>query len=201
MVSRGAEDNSARNGVWANIAYKEIVNAADWPFTFTAVTGGADTGQADVPLARKIIFVGDVSGDDTKVPGRKLHRITPAELMDFYGTEDFYEAGPAIFWYYEASAPSGTEQVVSFPSSGTLFVRYQMRATTLSGSDVPIFHADYHYLIVDRAMVEVLKDNHEWDEARTAMQFYKQQLAEMQRDLLGYAREGTYIDAGSPGDG
>jgi hypothetical protein len=200
LVARGAEDNSARNGVWVNNAYKEIVNAYDWPFTYTAVTGDSGAGTADTPYLRKAILVGDISDDELVTPGRPLSKITLAELSDVYEVEDANPTGRPEFWYLEASSP-GDEQIVAYPPSGTLFVRYHRFAATLTGSDVPMFRDDYHYLIVDRAMVEVKKDNNEYDAAEQVLRFYERGLARMAKELQVYSREGSYVQVPNPTDG
>lgn len=195
MVARGAEDNATRNGVWANLAYKEIVNARDWPFTETFVAGSANAGFVTIADFRKAGWVGDTSQTGT-IPGLRLHRTT-YDAIGRDGGEEVAVAGSPEFWWYRASDTS----VRAYPFGGTLYVRYYKRATALTGVQEPIFLSDYHYLIVDRAMVEVLKDNQQYQEAGLALQLFERGLAKMAEEYGVDSVEHDYIDAGTPYDG
>lgn len=193
LVNRGAEGDTTRNGQWINLAYRRIINAFSWPFTEAEVTGSAGAGTATVADFRKALVV----SDKTTTPGRPLHKITLPELVEDMKVEDVALTGTPQFWYYD-----GINSIIkTYPLGGTIYVRYNKRVPVLSGANSPIFLDEYHLLIVDRAMVEVYKDNDELATAAQAMQDYRLGLAEMASDYEVDSREGSYIQVGEPYDG
>lgn len=195
LVARGAEDNDTRNGVWINHAYKEIVNGKDWPFTETFVAGVAGTGFVTITDFRKAGWVGDI-GPTGDLPGRRLYHTT-YDAIARDGGEEIDVAGTPEFWWYRDSDTT----IRSYPFGSTLYVRYYKRPTSLFVDNEPIFDEAYHYLIVDRAYVEVLKDNQQFQEAGLALQLYERGLAKMAEEYGVDSNEHDYIDVGTPYDG
>lgn len=196
LTSRGAENDATRNGRWINQAYREIINAYDWPFTETSTTGTAGAGFVSVPSLRKVIVVGDILGA-SGTPGRRLSKATFAELSEDMEIENIGDTGSPEFWWYDAVAG----QIKSYPLGGTIYARYHQRINELTGTDTPIFDEEYHLLIAERAMVEVYKDLHDYEEAAAVRQEYLYGLALMAKDHQVYSRESSYIQATNPYDG
>lgn len=194
MVARGAENNPTRNGVWINLAYHEIVNSKDWPFTEAFETGAAGTGIVEVPLFRKAKFVGDVSSGD--IPGRRLHK-AKFEVLARDGVININDTGTPEYWWLQQNPTA----IVGYPAGGTIFVHYTARVADLTGTNEPVFDPAYHYLIVDRAMVEVLKDNDEDDEAVKKLQLFERGLAKMAEEYGVDSIEHGYIEVIDPYDG
>jgi hypothetical protein len=197
LVARGAENNPTRNGRWINLAYREIANAYDWPFTEVTATGTAGTGIVAVADVRKVHVVGDISAAPTKVPGRKLDRITFDELSEDLHIEDVAQTGIPEFWWLD----SADTTIKGHPLGGTIYVRYQKRLAELTGVDVPAFNAEYHLLIVERAMSDVYADIPEDDASARALQRYERGLLKMASDYQVNSREHSYIQVGEPYDG
>jgi hypothetical protein len=196
MTARGSEASSARNGVWANVAYRMILNAHDWPFTVTATTGTVGAGGVAVPTFRKAIVVGDL-GSTALPPGTLLRKITYEELAEDIEAEDIVVAGTPEFWWYDAVAGL----INTYPKGGTIYARYYARSAPLSGVNEPAFDEEYHNLVVDRAMVEVYKDSSEFEAATALLNQYYVDLAAMARDYQVYSREHGYIQVPDAYDG
>jgi len=196
MAARGSEAGATRNGVWANVAYRMILNAHDWPFTVTTATGTAGAGSVAVSTFRKAIVVGDVE-DSALPPGNRLHKITFEEVAEDLEGQDIAVAGTPEFWWYDAVAGS----IKTYPLGGTIYARYYQRLAPLTGVQEPVFDEEYHNLIVDRAMVEVHKDSSEFDVATAALNQYYVDLAAMARDYQVYSREHGYIQVPDAYDG
>lgn len=197
IIARGAQNDATRNGRWLNLAYHEIANAYDWPFTEVTATGASGAGVVAVADVRKVIVVGDVSGTGGLVPGRKLRKITFTELAEEFDIENVAQAGTSEYWWHDPTAG----QIKTYPLGGTIYVRYYKRLVDLSGSLVPVFDAEYHNLIVDRAMVEVYKDTPEFDLVQPQLQDYLVRLGRMAQDYQVLSREHSYIQVVNPYDG
>lgn len=194
LVARGAENDDDRAGFWINIAYRKIINAQDWPFTEIVTIGTSGAGLVAITDVRKIITVGDVS-DGGSGPGRRLKRISFPELVEDLGVEDVGETGTPEYWWMASGS------ILAYPLGGTIFVRYHKRVPELTGVTEPIFDAEYHPLIVDRAMVEVYKDADEFAAAKEALNQYYIDLAEMTKDYQVFSREHGYIQVHDATDG
>lgn len=198
MVARGAENNSTRNGRWANLAYREIGNAYDWPFTEATATGAAGAGFVAVTNLRKVIVVGDVSQASAgATPGRRLQKAAFEELSEDLDVENVAQAGTPDFWWYDATAG----RINGYPLGGTIYVRYRQRLDELSGVQTPVFDEEYHLAIVDRGMVEVYNDTDEFEKSTAMLQQYERRVARMAQDYQVIAREHSYIQVGIPYDG
>lgn len=192
--SRGAEDVVARTESWVNFAYRKIVNAYEWPFTIEEATGTAGAGTVTISDFRRAIVVGDIS-DGSEAPGRRLKKITYEEIAEDIQAEDITTTGTPEFWWLDGDV------IKTFPSGGTVFVRYHKRVAPLSGVQEPIFDEEYHQLIVDRAMVEVYKDTEEFKAASALLSDYFANLVDMAKDYQVYSREHSYIQHPNPYDG
>jgi hypothetical protein len=197
LVSRGATADPTRNGRWLNLAYREIGNAYDWPFTEASATGSAGTGVVAVADFRKAIVVGNILPTGGTLPGDRLHKITYAELTEDLGVDSISQAGTPEFWWYD---PSVT-QIKAYPLGGTVYARYYKRLSELSGAQTPAFDAEYHNLIVDRAMMEVYKDTPEFELVNALEQSYLGRLGRMASDYQVTSREHGYIQVVDPRDG
>lgn len=195
LVARGAEDNDTRNGRRINKAYRRILNAYDWPFTLTTATGSSGAGAVTITDLRKVILVGDVS--DGTVPGRRLKKISYEELVEDVGVEDISVTGTPEFWWYDAVGTA----INTYPVGGTVYARYYKRVDQMTDPDSPIFDEEYHDLIVDRAMIEVYKDNDEFQKAREEQAEFLTSLGAMASDYQIYSREHGYIQVLDPRDG
>lgn len=196
LISRGAESDTTRNEQWLNLAYKEIWNAYGWPFAEAEVTGAGGAGLVTTPTDfRQAIYVTDKSGGTP--PGRPLDFITMAELQEDYKIEDLSKTAQAEFWYID----NVLGQIKAYPLGGTIYMRYYKRAATITGGGSPLIPADYHMLIIDRALVEVYKDNDEQAQGEKQLAFYDRQLLQMARDFQVVSRATSYIQVGTPYDG
>lgn len=197
LIARGAEgSDSARLITWINLAYHEIVNAYDWPFTEVEATGTANAGFVAVTDFRKAQFVTNKAVGTT--PGAPLNKILYPELIEDLGVQDIASTGTPSYWWYDGV----TSRINTFPVGGTVFTRYQKRPVDLAvGADVPIIPTEYQYLIVDRAMVEAYKDNDEFSSAGQAYGLYKVQLLQMARDIGVLSRAPGYVQVSDPQDG
>lgn len=187
VVNRGAQNNTGRLSLFINAAYKKIVNGDDWPFTLADATGSAGAGFVALTSStfRKIILVTDVQ---SSTPGRPLTRTTLDELVD-YGDVDATLTGTPDLWYYDAVAA----QVKAFPVGGTVKVRYHQRVADLSGANAPVFHADYHYIVVKQAVVYVYEDRDNLQAAATLQSDVDRDLAAMREDYQINARDHLFI--------
>lgn len=187
MTARGAENDSTRNGRWLNRAYREIINRTDLPLARTTVVGSAGAGSVSVPSLRKVIAVFDTTGSRF----RPLDRITFEDLTTdpMMLVEDIASTGTPQYWYYDGS----TGVISTWPVGGTITAMIYKRVDELTGPDTPVFDEEYHLLIVDRAMVEVYKDNDEQDHASAAMQDFERALGLMIRDYMVNSREHDYV--------
>lgn len=193
MVQRGAEDNSSRNLAWANLAYHEIINAYEWPFTEAEATGTVGAGTVSVSDFRKAMIV----ADKTTTPGRALRQILVSELVEDFYIENLAESGTPEFWYFDGL----TSTIKSWPLGGTIYTRYHKRVADAVGGDTPIFLSEYHNLIVEGAMVYVYADNDEQAQANTQYGKFLQGLGRMADDYGVVSRAPSYIQVGEPYDG
>lgn len=199
LVARGAENDATRNGRFINRAYHEIVNRYEWPFLIATNTGAAGAGVAPLGTFRKILLVADVSGFTGNGPGRKLQKITFEELTEdpLLMVENVDRTGTPVFWYVDFQ----NSQIKTYPVGGTILARMVTRASDMTAvGDTPIFSDEYSLLIIDRAMVEVYKDNAEYESAAATMQNFERSLALMANDFMLDAREPSYIQV-NPFDG
>ena len=195
LVARGAQDDDTRNGRWINLAYQDIVNGTDWPFTVAEATGTTGAGTVVVSDVRKVIAVGDVSNGTT--PGTLLQRISYDELASDQFVENIAQTGTPQFWWLDETS----DTIKAYPVGGTIFVRYFQRLSDLSGTALPAFDAAYHNLIVDRAMVEVYLDDDQFDAAAALQQKVDRGVAAMIQHYERFAKEPTFIQVVDPYDG
>lgn len=196
LVARGAEVDTTRNEQFLNLAYKELWNAYEWPFSLAEVTGSAGAGFVTEPSDfRKASYVTDKSGGT--VPGRPLDQINMEDLQEDYKFEDFAKTGTPEFWYRDPLLA----RIVTYPVGGTVYMRYWKRAATTTGATSMLVPAEYHMLIVDRALVEVYKDNDEQANAEKQLAFFDRQRLQMADDFGLISRATGYINVGTPYDG
>lgn len=193
-VARGAEASETRLDAWLNQAYRRILNAYDWPFTEATTTGAAGTGVVTITDFRKAILVSDSTLNS---PGARLSKITWPELSEDIEAEKFAQTGTPEFWYFDGVA----NQIKTYPLGGTITVRYYKRINPLTAADSPVFDEEYHLDVVDRAMIEVYKDNDEMESAATQAQIVRDNLLQMARDYQVISREVSYIQLPNPYDG
>lgn len=194
LVARGAESDTTRNSAWLNQAYRRIYNAYEWSFTEATVTGTAGAGTATVSDFKRAILVTDST---LYTPGVRLRKITYPELAEDIEAENYAQTGTPEFWYFDGIS----SLIKTYPLGGTITVRYHKRVAVLAAGDSPAFDEEYHLDVVDRAMVEVYKDNDEFQSAATQIQIAKDNLLLMAEDYQVISREPSYIQLKNPYDG
>lgn len=193
LFARGAnylEESSeevARAERWLNQSYQEILSLQSWPFLQAVATGAADGGTVSVPDLRKIRFVTDIEGVPAGIPGRPLDRAIIENLIA--DGLDLGRTGVPEVYYVMAG-----NLVVPYPVGGIIRVDYIKRVSPMSGTDVPLFDAQYHDLIVDRAMVKVYKDSDNMEQAAAVKEEYNEGASSMAEDYMVESREPEYLD-------
>lgn len=175
----------ARAERWLNQAYREILNLHAWPFLQTVATGVTGAGTVSVPDFRKALYV---TADD-----RVLASIRLEELADL--PADLTRTGVPVYWYLDGT------NIKTWPSGGTVVVRYVKRVAPMTGTADPVFDEEYHDLIVDGAMLRAYKDSDNFEAYAALRQVYDGALAQMAEDYLLTSRSTSYIDPGDPYDG
>jgi hypothetical protein len=135
-------------------AYEEICSRYPWSFLEKDASGEAPLVIADV---RQVLYVIDTTRK------ARLQGTDNRWLSNYY--PDLATAtGLPAYWYLDGTTlltyPTGTTQ---------LSVRYIQTPETLADGDEPLIPAEWHYLIVDRAIVDCLKDDDEYEEARALL--------------------------------
>jgi hypothetical protein len=173
----GGTDRAAR---WLNQAYQEILSAQAWPFLQALATGASGTGSVTIPDLRKILAVADVEN------GNPLRRVSLVDLVA--EGEDVTTPGtPTNYWTANGNL------VTAFPLGGTISVAYIKRVSPMSGTDTPLFDAQYHDLIIDRAMVKAYKDSDNFEAAAALMEEFNRGVSSMAEDYMMESRDVQFI--------
>ena len=132
-------------------AYEEICSRYPWAFLEDEVEGEAPLTIADL---RQVLYVIDTT-QKTRLAGAEKRW-----LSNYYADFDTATGSP-VYWYLDGTS------LHAYPAgSGSFKVRYVKKPATLADADEPLVPAEWQYLIVDRAVVDCLKDDDEYEEAR-----------------------------------
>lgn len=172
FFERGFEDlNDAGVGLarakrWLNQAYLEICDYDHWPFLEATQTGTAPLTISDL---RTIIYVTDTT-NDLALPGEDWRTVRDID-------PDLTQTGNPELWYLE-----GTTTLKVWPpnTDASLSVRYlKVPAELSAGTDIPIFAARWHDLIVDGAVVRGYKNKDNFDAASAVRNEWERGMAQM----------------------
>lgn len=167
-------------------AYREICAGRKWPFLETVSEGEPPLEFTDLG---RIITVEAV---DRKV---LLQGVTRHWLLSHYPSLE--DPGPGIYWYLE------DQTLRVFPvDEGTIRVHYFKRPARLAADDEPLIPEEWQYLMVDRAVVDCLKDDDEYEAAGRLRSEVRSGIEEMVTDLMTRNRQNArpIIKTGGVGD-
>jgi len=149
-------------------AYQQICARELWPFLETTKEGNAPLEVADV---RKVMSVRDVTNDVL------LQGVSRNYLVHYYS--DLTDTGKPSYWYLENNT------IKVYPvSTIKLDVRYFKVPAELASEDEPLIPKRFQYLVIDRAIVDCLRNGNDYDEARGLMADYREGLGVMTADLI-----------------
>lgn len=153
VIDRGFDySTSSRIGRYVENAVQGICayRGLAWPFLEVTKTGEAPMEITDL---RKILSVKDTTLESTlRGVGRRWVVDTFGNLTDTGSPEYFYLENKTLNVY-----PVSTNE---------LSVRYTKIPLELGDSDTPVIPSEWHHLVVDRAIVDCLRDDDEYLEAR-----------------------------------
>lgn len=184
-VDRGFDYiSTARIGKFVDRAYQALCSRYPWPFLEETTTG---TGSIEFSDLRRVLSV-TISEESLRgVDRRWLVSVSP----------DLTTTGSAEFWYLEKST------LKVYPvDTATITVRYLKRPAELADGDTPLVPTEWQNLIVNRAIVDCLRDDDEFDEARALRADGEEELREMVHALLNrnYANNEVIVRTGEAGD-
>lgn len=172
LANRGFDYlTSTQQGDYINIGYNALCSVYEWPFleaTSTTLTSGTSLSDLDGVLS---VY------DPTE--GSQLAYRDRRELVSDYGA--LTDTGAPAWWYLE-----GQTTIKTFPvdAARQLTVVYKKVPTALSGgSDTPLIPSQWRRLIVDRAVVEALKEKGSYQEAKFALDVWQTEVDRMVLDL------------------
>lgn len=171
-------NRAGRVGEFINRAYKTICARYDWPFLEEDKEGTAPLVFTDL---RNVLSVTDTGTEET-LDGRGRRW-----LKAFY--PDLTESGTPMYWYLE----NNTLRVFPTSETANIAVRYIKIPEALTGNNSPLIPEEWQYLLVDRAIVDCLKDDDEYQEAQVLKGMYEEGLREMARALLSRDRQGPRV--------
>lgn len=150
-------------------AYQQLCADEPWPFLEATAEG---TGTLEIADLRRILSVTDTT------EGRPLEGVDRRILVD--RSPDLTLTGSPEYFYLEG------DSLVTYPvsASNTIRVRYLRKPAKLGDSDEPLVPEEWQYLLVDRAVVDCLKDDDELDEARKLLEIYAAGVKEMLAALV-----------------
>ena len=157
-----------RIGEFIQRAYGEICSRRSWPFLEGKVE---DSAPFEPELLGRVLSV------QLEADGILLWGATRRWLLRYYS--DLEEEGTPQFWYLEG------DTLRTFPvGDDTLLIHYLRRPAPLADADEPLIPSEWQYLLVDRAVVDCLKDDDEYEQARALRQDVKDGIREMASALL-----------------
>jgi hypothetical protein len=168
-------------------AYEEICSRYAWDFLEAPLE--EDEAPLEIADLAAILFVTDT------VSKVRLRGVTASWLANFYS--DLTESGAAQFWYLDGN----TLRV--FPvSTNKIGGRYKKKPPTMADGDEPLIPSEWQYLIVDRAIVDCLKDDDEYDNARALLGDVNAGIERMASALLHRNRQNSpsLVRSGGPWD-
>lgn len=149
VLARGFDGlTDTRAGVYVNAARAELDRMFLWPWREKSVTGTSPISISDLGTIEAV-----VNTSQSSVP---LSRADYRSLLDLYS--DLTTSGTPCFYY--VAWPSGTPEVVTYPSnSNTIGVQYWRVTPDLTGSQTPASPSECHYTIIDIAVRRAYRDN------------------------------------------
>lgn len=163
-----------------NIAYHEICNADNWPFREaldTSITTVSGTQSYTTPTSINLplgVWLTAVTQPNKLMFVTRKQR----ETMNFSGN-----GRPLYVFRFASSLYLYPTPDAAYP----LVIEYQTKITDLSGdSDVPVFDADFHFLIplLAASMLKKTSGGSDVDEARDLEEQAARGLADMKARLL-----------------
>lgn len=176
--------SSARIGKAIDRAYQAICARYPWAFLEEDATGEGTIAFTDL---RRVL---SVTANEEEIRG-----LDRRSLLSMY--PDLTETGRATWWYLEDST------LKTFPvDTATVAARYIKVPAELADGDSPLIPTEWQYLIVDRAVVDLLKDDDEYTEARALRADVEEGLREMVHALANrdYQSPKTIVRTGSAED-
>lgn len=184
-VDRGYDYvSTARIGSGIERHYQRICSRFPWPFLEDERNGTAPLAVTDL---RRILSVNANEQSIRGVDRRWLAATRP----------DLSETGTAEYWYLEDTT------LKTFPvDTATLTARIIKVPAVLGDSDEPLMPSEWQYLLVDSTVVDLLRDDDEYEEARALRSDVEQGVREMAAALLGRNQQNAelIIRSGQPGD-
>jgi len=187
VTDRGYDYVSAtRINRYLNRAYQRICARHLWPFLETEVTSPAPLAMTDM---RKVLAVRDADEDTL------LRAVSYNYLVNNFA--DLSTEGTPEYWWID----NGTIRVYPV-STHNIQVRYSKVPAELTATDIPLIPERWQYLIVDRAVVDCLRDDDEYEEARALHNDVKEDISLMTGDLLhqNLQEPRTVLRTGGVGD-
>jgi hypothetical protein len=185
VIARGYKHVSpARIGGSLERSYQVICSRYQWRFLEADKAGVAPLVFTDL---RRILSVTANEESLTGVDRRWLVSTYP----------DLTETGTATYWYLE------NQTLKTFPvDTAEVTTRYLKIPAALGEADEPLIPSEWQYLMVDRTVVDLLRDNDEYEEARALKLDVEEGLREMVHALLktNYQGPSLVVRTGGPGD-
>lgn len=187
VVARGYDYlTTSRIETWTQRHYQTLEAKYVWPWREETKEG---TAPLEIKDLRDVLSVTDSTQE------RPLYGQTRQWLLENYPKLE--ETGSPVWWFLDNLT------LRTFPlSSDKIVVRYAKKPAVLTAEAEPAMPSEWHGLIVDSVVVECLKDNDEYQEARELKETVQTDLqtmvaAELQRDLQSprqMVRTGYYGD-------
>jgi hypothetical protein len=188
VIDRGYDyTQSARISSSLQRAYQMLCARYPWHFLETSATGAAPLEIADL---RKVLSVSDTTTESELRGADRRWLVSIAPSLS--------ETGTPTYWYLE----NLTLKVYPASTADSLSVRYIKRPTALADSDEPLIPSEWQYLMVDLAVVDRLKDDDEYEQARALASDIQAGVAEMVHALLNpnYQNSERIMRTGRYGD-
>jgi hypothetical protein len=174
VVERGYQYESTTT-IEASIQrhYQRLEGRYNWPWREGTKEGVAPFEIKDL---RGILSVENTTAQST------IYGQSRQWLAEHY--PDLEESGSPAWWWLD----SLTLRIFPTSTSENISVRYLKRPEKLTASTEPAMPPEWHYLIVDLAVIDALKNNDQYDTARELKESVEADLqqmvaAELKRDL------------------
>lgn len=188
VIDRGYDyTQSARITASLQRAYQVLCARYPWSFLEATTSGVPPLEISDL---RRILSVSDttVESELAGVDRRWLVATSP----------NLNETGTPSYWYLE----NHSLKVYPASESNEITVRYVKRPAALSDSDEPLVPSEWQYLLVELAVVDRLRDDDEYEEARALKADVEGGIAEMVAALAkpNFQNDRLVIRTGQPSD-
>jgi hypothetical protein len=130
-------------------AYQQICAKYKWPFLETVALGEAPLEIADLRTVQSV----KNKGEEVRLNGVMRPWLA-------YRYPDLTASGTPVYYYLEGN------NLCTYPTSGEIEVVYFKRPAALGSSDEPLIPTEFQYLLIDRVIVDCLRDDDEYEEAR-----------------------------------